>query len=51
MFSVIVVNTKVVDNFIIFLVFKLHGYRPDTLGAMDFESLLSDFACSLYRSE
>ena len=51
MFSVAIVNTKVVDNFIILLVLKLHDHRPDNLGAMDFVTSLSDFACSLYRSE
>jgi hypothetical protein len=35
MFVVVVVNTKVVDNFIIFLVFKLHDHRPNTLGVMN----------------
>ena len=47
MFVVVVVNTKVVSNFIILLVFKFHGHRPDNLGAIDFVSSLSDFACSL----
>ena len=50
-FAVVVVNTKVVDNFIVLLVFKLHDHRTDNLGAMDFVSSLSDFACSLYRSK
>ena len=44
-------NIKVVPNFIILLVFKFHDYRPDNLGAIEFVSSLSDFACSLYRSE
>jgi hypothetical protein len=53
MFVVVVVNIKVVANFIILLVFKLHGHRPDNLGAIDCMILcsscssLSDFACSL----
>ena len=47
MFAVVVVNTKVVANFIILLVFKLHGHRPNNLGAIDFVSSLSDFTCSL----
>ena len=51
MVSVVVVNTKVVANFIILLVFKFYDHRPDNLGAIDFVSSLSDFACSLYRSE
>ena len=50
-FSVVVVNTKVVANFIILLVFKFHDHRPDNLGAIDFVTSLSDFACSRYRSE
>ena len=51
MFAVVVVNTKVVANFIIFLVLKLHDHRPHNLGAIDFIISLSGFACSLYRSE
>ena len=51
MVAVVVVNTKVVDNFIILLVFKFHDHRPDNLGAIEFVSSLSDFAFSLYRSE
>ena len=51
MFAMVVVNTKVVSNFIILLVFKFHGHRLDNLGAIDFVSLWSDFAWSLYRSE
>ena len=51
MFAVVLVNTKVVDNLIIFLMFKLHDHRPDNLGAIDFIISLLGFACSLYRSE
>ena len=51
MVAVVVVNTKVVDNFIILLLFKFHDHSPDNLGAIEFVSSLSDFACSLYRSE
>ena len=51
MFSVIVVNTTVVDNLLIFLVIKFHDFRPDGLGVIDFTSLLSAFACALNRSE
>ena len=47
----VVVDTKVVANFIILLVFKFDYHRPDNLGAIEFVSSLSDFACSLYRSE
>ena len=50
MFSMVVINTKVVANFIIKLI-KFHDHRPDNLGAIDFASSLLDFACSLYRSE
>ena len=50
-FAMVIVNNKVVANFIILLVFKFDGHRPDNLGAIDFVSSLSDFACSLYRSE
>ena len=51
MFAMVVVNTKVVYNFIILLVFKLHDHRPNNLGGIDFIISLSGFACSLYRSE
>ena len=43
MFAVVVVNTKVVYNLIILLVFKLHDHRPDNLGAIDFTISLLDF--------
>ena len=46
-----VLNTKVVDKFLILLVLKLHDFRPDGLGVIDFTSLLSGFACPLDRSE
>ena len=51
MFSINGVNTKVVYNFLILLVLKLHDFRPDGLGVIDFRSLLSGFACPLDRSE
>jgi hypothetical protein len=44
MFSVNVVNTKVVDNFLILLVLKFHDFRPNGFGVIDFRSLLSGFA-------
>ena len=50
-FSVNVVNIKVVDNFLILPVLKFHDFRPDGLGVIDFISLLSAFACALNRSE
>ena len=43
MFYVNMMNTKVVDNFLILLVLKFHDFRPDGLGVIDFRSLLSDF--------
>ena len=46
MFSVDVLNTKVVDNFLIFLVLKCHDFRPDGLGVIDFRILLSIFCMS-----
>ena len=49
--SVDMLNTKVVDNFLIFLVLRFHDFRPDGLGVIDFTSLLLGFACSLDRSE
>ena len=51
MFSINMVNTKVVDNFLFLLVLKLHDFRPNGLGVIDFTSLLSIFACPLDRSE
>ena len=51
MFYVDILNTKVVDNFLIFLVLKCHDFRPDGLGVIDFTSLLSPFAYVLFRSK
>ena len=50
-FYVNMVNTKVVDNFLILLVLKFHYFRPDGLGVIDFRSLLSGFACPLNKHE
>ena len=51
MFSVNMVNTKVVDNFLIFSVIKFHDFRPDGLGVIDFRSCCQVFVCPLDRSE
>ena len=51
MFTVNMVNTKVVDNFLIFLFLKFHDFRPGGLGVIDFRNLLSGFACPLDRSK
>ena len=51
MFSVDMLNTKVVDNFLMLLFLKFHSLRPVGLGVIDFTSLLPGFACSLCRSE
>ena len=51
MFSVDMLNTKVLDNFLILLVLIFHDFRPDGLGVIDFLNLLSGFACPLDRSE
>jgi len=51
MFSVDMLNTKVVYNFLILLFIKFHEFRPDGLGAIDFTIFLSGFACSLCRSD
>jgi hypothetical protein len=45
MFVVVVVNTKVVSNFIILLVFKFHDHRPDNLGVTN---LTNDLSCLVY---
>ena len=44
MFSVDMLNTKVVYNFLILLVLKFHYFRQAGLGVIDFTSLLSAFA-------
>ena len=51
MISINMVDTKVVDNFLIFLVLKFHDFRPNRLGVIDFRNLLSGFACPRDRSE
>ena len=51
MFSVDMLNTKVLDNFLILLFLKTQDFRPDGLGVIDFRSLLSGFACPLGRSK
>ena len=51
MFSVNVLNTKVVDKFLILIVLKCHDFRPAGLGVIDFTSLLSAFVCALNKSE
>jgi len=51
MFSVDMLNTKGIDNFLFFLVLKVHDFRPVGLGVIDFTSLLPAFACALNRSE
>ena len=49
--NVDMLNTKVVDNFLIMLFLKFNDFRPDGLGVIDFRILLSGFACPLNRSE
>jgi hypothetical protein len=51
MFSVNVMSTKVVDNFLILLVLRFYDFRHDGLGNIDFTSSLSGFSCPLNRSE
>ena len=51
MFSVDMLNTKVVDNFLILLVLNFHDFKHAGLGVIDFTSLLSTFACPLDRSK
>jgi hypothetical protein len=41
-FSVNLVNNKVVDNLLIYLVLKFYGCRPDGLRVIAFRNLLSD---------
>ena len=51
MFYVDMLNTKVVDNFLIFVVLKFYDFRPDGLGVIYFRILLSGFAGLLNRFE
>ena len=50
-FYVNVVNTRVVENFFILVFLKVHDFRPEGLGVIDFTNLLSGFACPMDRSE
>jgi hypothetical protein len=51
MFSMNVVNTKVVDNLLILIVLKFHDHWPNGLGVIDFRSLLLGFAYALCSFE
>ena len=51
MFFEDMVNTKVVDNFLILLILKFDDFSLDGLGVKDFTNLLSAFAYALFRSE
>jgi len=51
MFSIDMLTTKVVYNFLILLVLTFHDFRPAGLGVIDFTNLLSTFACAVNRSE
>jgi hypothetical protein len=51
MSAVVIVNTKVVANFIILIVFKLHDHRPNSLGVMNLINGLSCLVYALCRSE
>jgi len=51
MFSMNVVNRKVVDNFLILLFLKFHDFGPDGLGVIYFRIFLSGFAGLLNRFE
>jgi hypothetical protein len=51
MFSVNVVNMKVVANLLILLVLKFYDHRPNSLEVMLLASSLLDFAYALYRSK
>jgi hypothetical protein len=50
-FSVVIDNTKVVANLLIYLVLKFYDTRPYVLGVIDFRSLLSESAHVQNRSE
>ena len=51
MFSIDMLNTKVVDNFLILIFLKFHDFRPTGLGVIDFINLWSAFPCPLYIFE
>jgi fibronectin type 3 domain-containing protein len=51
MFSVNVVNMKVVSNLLILIVLKFDEHRPNSLEVMLPASSLLDFAYALYRSK
>ena len=51
MFSIDMMNTKVVANFLILLVLKFYDFRPAGLVVIEFRSLLSGFVGPLNRSE
>jgi hypothetical protein len=51
MFSMNLVNTKVVANFHILLFLKFHDHRPDSFGVIPPSNSLSDFAYALYSFE
>jgi hypothetical protein len=51
MFTVVLVNTKVLDNYLVLLVLNVHDSRSDSLGVVCLISLLSDFDYILCRLE
>jgi hypothetical protein len=51
MFTVVLVNTKVIDNYLILHVLNFRDPRSDSLGAACLISLLSDFDYILCRLE
>jgi len=51
MFTVVLVNTKVVDDYLILLVLNVYDHMPVSLRAMLVASALSCFACALYSFE
>ena len=51
MFSVNMVNTKVVYNLLILFVLKFYDFRLDGLGVIDFRSCCQVFACPMDRFE
>jgi hypothetical protein len=51
MFSMNVVNTKVVDNLLVLIVLEFQDHWPDGLGVIDFTSSLSGFAYALCSFE
>ena len=50
-FSMELVNNKVIDHLLIYLVLNFHSHRPNGLRIIAVRILLSEMTCSIDRSE